>query len=150
MRNRWEALNNGWNQWVLGYNPERQRELMFRLGVKEADWRSMTAALAGLCGATLLIISLWILYQRNSADPAKRAWQRYCAAIKRCGIMRSEWEGPCDFAVRVAHEREDLAALTNEAAHLYADLRYGQGGKEQLRRLHECTRRLPARWRRKP
>jgi transglutaminase-like putative cysteine protease len=150
MRNRWEALNNGWNQWVLGYNPERQRELMSRLGVKEADWRSMTAALAGLCGAALLIISLWTLYQRNSADPAKRAWQRYCAAIKRCGITRSEWEGPCDFAVRVAHEREDLAALTNEAAHLYADLRYGQGGKEQLRRLHECTRRLPARWRRKP
>jgi transglutaminase-like putative cysteine protease len=149
MRNRWEALNNGWNQWVLGYNPERQRELLSRLGFKEPDWRSMTAALAVLCGATLLIISLWILYQRNATNPTQRAWQRYCASLRRLGVTRNEWEGPLDFATRVAHERPDLAALTNEAARYYADLHYGDGSSEQLRRLQECTRRLPSTWRKK-
>jgi transglutaminase-like putative cysteine protease len=32
LRNRWEAANNTWNQWVLGYNPQRQREVLSRLG----------------------------------------------------------------------------------------------------------------------
>mgnify|MGYP000550092110 CR=1 FL=1 len=28
----WDAANNGWNQWVLGYNPQRQRDLLASLG----------------------------------------------------------------------------------------------------------------------
>src|SRR5256885_10971331 len=28
MRYRWEAVAHKWNVWVLGYNPERQRDLM--------------------------------------------------------------------------------------------------------------------------
>ena len=147
MRNRWEAVNNGWNQWVLGYNPERQREVLSRLGFKEPDWRSMTATLAVLCGITLLVISLWTLYQRNTADPAQRAWQRYCTGLRRRGVTRAAWEGPLDFAARVAHERPDLATLTNEAAQYYADLRYGHGGSEHLRLLQQCARRLPSSWR---
>jgi hypothetical protein len=148
MRNRWEAINNGWNQWVLGYNPERQRELLSRLGFKAPDWRSMTATLAVLCGVTLLIISWWTLYQRNTADPAQRAWRRYCAGLRRRGVAREEWEGPLQFATRVANEHPALGALTSEAARHYADLRYGQGGNKQLRLLQECTQRLPPRWRR--
>lgn len=85
MRNRWEALNNGWNQWVLGYNPERQREVLSRLGFKAPDWRSMTATLAVLCGLTLLIISWRTLYQHSTADPAQRAWRRYCAGCGGAG-----------------------------------------------------------------
>ena len=37
-------MNNRWNQWVLGYNPERQREILTRLGFGDIDWRGMTAA----------------------------------------------------------------------------------------------------------
>jgi transglutaminase-like putative cysteine protease len=148
MRNRWEAINNGWNQWVLGYNPERQRELLSRLGFKAPDWRSMTATLAVLCGLTLLIISWWTLYQRNTADPAQRAWRGYCAGLRRRGVVRAEWEGPLEFAARVASEHPALGALTSEAARHYADLRYGEGRKNQLQLLKECTQRLPPRWRR--
>lgn len=148
MRNRWEALNNGWNQWVLGYNPERQREVLSRLGFKAPDWRSMTATLTVLCGLTLLIISWWTLYQHSTADPAQRAWRRYCAGLRRRGIAQAEWEGPLEFAARVAHDRPELGVLTGEAARHYADLRYGQGGIEQLRQLQKCTQRLPPPWRR--
>ena len=45
-------------------------------------------------------------------------------------------------ARRVAHTRPALAALTSEAAGHYAELRYGRGGEEHLRRLQECVRRL--------
>ncbi len=142
LRNRWEATNNAWNQWVLGYNPQRQREVLSRLGLNEPDWRNMTAALATLCGIALLIVTLWTLYQRKTATPAQRAWQGFCKRLKRLGIIRADWEGPLDFAARVARERPELGALTFEAAGHFADLHYGTGKPEQLQYLKECTRRL--------
>ncbi|MQM30337.1 MAG: transglutaminase [Candidatus Accumulibacter phosphatis] len=147
LRNRWEAANNTWNQWVLGYNPQRQREVLSRLGWRDPDWRAMSASLAILCALALLLVTLWTLPRRLAADPVQRAWQKYCAALKRRGIPRAEWEGPLDFAHRVAREKPDLAALTNEAAGYYAELRYGRSASngQLLRRLQQCVRRLPPR-----
>ncbi|HRF03917.1 DUF3488 and transglutaminase-like domain-containing protein [Accumulibacter sp.] len=150
LRNRWEAANNSWNRWVLGYNPQRQREVLSRLGWRDPDWRSMSASLAILCGIALLVVTLWTLPRRLAADPVQRAWQQYCAALKQRGMARAEWEGPLDFAQRVARERPDLAALTDEAARYYAELRYGRHNRQsdQLRRLQQCRHRLPPRRRR--
>lgn len=142
LRNRWDAANNSWNQWVLGYNPQRQREVLSRLGLSEPDWRNMTAALATLCGIALLLVTGWTLHQRTTITPAQRAWQRFCKRLARLGIVRSTWEGPLDFALRVARERPELGALTSEAARHFADLHYGTGKAEQLRQLRDCTRRL--------
>ncbi|WP_294266131.1 DUF3488 and transglutaminase-like domain-containing protein [Propionivibrio sp.] len=142
LRNRWDAANNTWNQWVLGYNPQRQREVLSRLGLNEPDWRNMTAALATLCGIALLLVTWWTLHQRTTTPPAQRAWQRFCKRLARLGIVRAAWEGPLDFASRVARERPELAALTSEAASHFADLHYGTGKAEQLQKLRECTRRL--------
>ncbi len=147
LRNRWEAANNAWNQWVLGYNPQRQREVLSRLGMGEPDWRDMTAALAALSAAALALVAVWTLCRRRSATPAQRAWQRFCRKLKRLGIARAEWEGPLAFALRVAREREELAALTREAAGHFADLHYGFGEPRQLHDLRQCVRRLPPAWR---
>jgi len=60
-RFRWWAINNAWNQWVLGFNPERQLELLTRLGMDSPDWRKMTAALAllwSITGVTLITLLL--------------------------------------------------------------------------------------------
>lgn len=147
LRNRWEAANNTWNQWVLGYNPQRQREVLSRLGWRDPDWRGMTASLAVLCGVALLIVTLWTLPRRLAADPVQRAWRKYCTQLGRRGISRAAWEGPLDFAQRVAREKPDLAALTSEAAGYYAKLRYGRSTRTEhdLRRLRQCLYRLPPR-----
>lgn len=142
LRNRWEAANNAWNQWVLGYNPTRQREVLARLGFTEPDWRSMASALALLCAAGMLIVALWALYQRNTLTPTQRAWRRFCAVLGRSGIVRAGWEGPLALARRVACERPDLEYLTALAASHFADLHYGKGKPEQLQQLRECTRKL--------
>ena len=147
LRNRWEAANNAWNQWVLGYNPQRQREVLSNLGLGDADWRNMTAALAVLSAVALFIVAVWILYRRRTATAAQRAWQRFCRKLKRLGIARADWEGPLAFALRVAREREEFGALAREAAGHFADLHYGLGEPRQLQDLRECVRRLPTSWR---
>ncbi|WP_291995030.1 DUF3488 and DUF4129 domain-containing transglutaminase family protein [Candidatus Accumulibacter sp. ACC003] len=151
LHNRWEAANNTWNQWVLGYNPQRQREVLSRFGWRDADWRRMSASLAVLCGVALLLVAVWTLPRRRAVDPIQRAWQKYCGQLQQRGIARAEWEGPGDFAQRVARERPELGELTREAAGYYAELRYGQrGGIGQnraaaLHRLQQCITRLPPR-----
>ena len=145
-RNRWEAANNRWNQWVLGYNPQRQKEVLSKFGLPHPDWQRMSAVLAGLCGAVLAIVVLWTRPRRRADDPAQRLWKKYCAQLRRLGVNRAPWEGPTAFARRVASEKPSLAALTREAAAHYTALRYDRSDTERPRRLRlleNCLRRLP-------
>lgn len=147
LRYRWEAAGNAWNQWVLGYNPDRQYELLTRLGLEEPDWRKMTAWLAVLTAAVLLVLSISMLRPRRAELPEQRAWRQFCHRLARFGVARAEWEGPLDFAQRVSRERPELGPLTLEAAKNFAAVRYGAGGPDELKRLRACRRRLPSRWR---
>lgn len=136
MRQRWDALANGWNQWVLGYTPQRQRDFLAGLGMKSPDWRSMTAALTALCAAVLLVLTGWALHRRHRLDAAQALWQRAAARLARRGLPRHPWEGCRDYADRVAGERPEIAASIREIAALYARLRYGRadaGALDDLR-----------------
>ena len=123
LRYRIDAIGNGWNQWVLGYNPQRQRDLLNQLGL-DADWRNMTALLATLCGITLLLLTAWILRQRQRPDPALAAWRRFTQRLARRGITWQAWEGPEEFAARAAQHLPEHAKSINGIAQVYARLRY--------------------------
>jgi transglutaminase-like putative cysteine protease len=151
-RNRWEAVNNTWNQWVLGYNPERQRQLLSRLGLPDTDWRTLAAALAGSTGLLLLALLLWSLGRRPRLAPELRLWQRFCSRAARGhpALLIQPWEGPLAYAARLAEEAPPLAELAAEAAGLYAALRYGPPlpplQRRQLQQgLAACIHRLPSR-----
>lgn len=136
VRFRWEAVTNTWNQWVLGYTPQRQREVLSRLGMREPDWRSMTAVMAVMCGFLLLGLTAWVLHKRVRLDPTLRAWNRLSRKLARAGLARKTWEGPADYARRVGLARPELGQSVAEIAALYIELRYGRlGGTEPLRRL---------------
>ncbi len=124
LRHRLDAVTNGWNQWVLGYNPQRQRDLLASLGLREPDWRSMTAALSLLCGLVLLGLTAWVLRNRLRVDPALVAWRRFAARLAGRGVAWQVWEGPVTFAERAAAEIPEHAATIHEIATLYVRLRY--------------------------
>ncbi len=127
LRQRWDALANHWNQWVLGYNPQRQRDLLSRLGMASPDWRSMTVALTALSAAVSLGLAGWALYRRRRVDPAQAQWLRATARLARRGLPRRPWEGPRHYADRVAAARPEFAAPIREIAELYGGVRYGHG-----------------------
>ena len=139
MRYRWDALANVWNQWVLGYNPQRQRDLLASLGMREPDWRKMTAVLTGLCGVLLLGFTAWALSQRQRLDPALAAWNRLSRMLAHRGLARRAWEGPHDYAERVAAalsaEPAPLAAEVQSIAGIYARLRYAEASPAHAARL---------------
>ena len=37
LRHEWDTVNNLWNQWALGYGPDRQQELLAKIGRNAGD-----------------------------------------------------------------------------------------------------------------
>ena len=139
---RWEAINNSWNQYVLGYNPIRQRELLNRLGLPDTDWRNLAAALGIICGALLLAITAWVLYQRPRLDPAARLWQKALRRLARRQVNYTPWETPLTLARRLDLERPALAPAVREVVEAYLQARYGAAPSD-LTKLRAAIARLP-------
>src|SRR6266436_5994858 len=127
LRNNWEALTNQWNQWVLGYNPDRQREMLSWLGVPQPSWQTMTVMLFWIVAGVLLLTALWLLRGIRREDPVQRAWSRFCDKLAREGLARARAEGPLDYASRVARALPASENAVRAIAALYVDQRYGPG-----------------------
>lgn len=127
MRYRWDAVANVWNQWVLGYNPQRQRDLLASLGMRSPDWQQMTVTLTVICGILLLGFTAWALYHRQRIAPALAAWNHLSKTLSRHGLARKAWEGPLDYANRIAAALpgRQLALEVEKIAQIYVQLRYG-------------------------
>ena len=139
---RWEAVNNSWNQYVLGYNPQRQRELLSRLGLPDADWRKLAAALAIICGALLLAVTAWTLHQRPRLDPAARLWQIALRRLARSKVNYAPWETPLALLERIERDHPALAPAFREVVAAYLQARYGSI-PDDLKTLRGALARLP-------
>jgi transglutaminase-like putative cysteine protease len=143
LRHQWEATNNAWNQWVLSYDQQKQRDLLRRLGMPDPDWRTMTVWLASLCALFAIALTLWAMRRSVAADALARSWTAIDRALRPAGLGRDAWEGPLDYAARVGRIRPDLATLLAHACRLYADARYGDSPVAQAaRELKACARAL--------
>jgi protein-glutamine gamma-glutamyltransferase len=139
LRFNWEALANYWNQWVLGYNPERQRGLFNRLGMPEANWQAMAQVLFWSVGAVIAAFAFWLLRRTRPGDVAQALWMNFCAKLARRGTRRGPSEGPLAFGARAARSHPRVARSIDAITALYIDLRYGpvpdHDGVSRLRSL---------------
>jgi transglutaminase-like putative cysteine protease len=117
------AANNGWNQWVLNYSPQRQHDLLQRLQGKLFDWRN----LALLAVAALLLLAILKFWRRRRDDPVDTLYSALCRRLGQLGLPRAADEGPTAYAARVA--ASGLAAGPSAAAgeflRRYSAYRYG-------------------------
>lgn len=117
-----------WNDWVVGFGPAKQRELLGLLGLSSIN---TIAWLALIC---LLFPLLWfaVLYgvgawaARKKVDPADRAWIVFCEDLAGRGVARLPHEPPYGFAERASVELPELAGDIIRVARLYARCRYGR------------------------
>jgi len=123
---------------VLGYNPERQRDLMARLGVRDADWVELASVLFALLGAFVGALLLWSLGRQSRPDPVQAAWLAFCRKLGGRGVARAPHEGPRDYAERAARTLPSAREPIQAIGALYIALRYGAaapaGGAGELRR----------------
>ncbi len=137
LRHGWEALNNAWNEWVLGYGPERQRRLLNQFGI-DTSFARLTIWLIFCALALLAGTSLLLARRPRTRDPALRAYRKFQKKLARMGLERVQGEGPLDFAQRVIRARPDLAAPVSRITEIYVSIRYAREGGD-ARVLHRAV-----------
>lgn len=143
LRYRWEAANNAWNQWILGYNPERQRDLLARLGLRKPDWGTLATAMSIAASVLMGLLLLWAQRQRQARSPLQKSWDSFCRTLARHGLTRHPWEGPADYGKRLAFARPAQAKELRDICTEYARLRYGFGASsEDIRSLQQRITKL--------
>ena len=140
-RNNWEALANQWNLRVLGYNTERQREFLNRLGMTDADWKDLAATLLISVAVVLAVLVASSLRNLKRADSVQKAWIAFCAKLEQRGIGRAPQEGPRDFAARASERLPEQRAALEAVSDLYIALRYGPAAPaNEISRLRRMVR----------
>ncbi|MGH8280119.1 MAG: transglutaminase TgpA family protein [Gammaproteobacteria bacterium] len=137
LRNTWDAVNNGWNQWVLAYGPELQQRFFAHLGLNNGNWLQLALVLIGAIGAILLGLWTVLWWRRRAPQPAavQRTYLRFCRKLARRGLARAPSEGPLDYARRTSHARPELTGAIQAITALYIHLRYlGTGDLRSLDR----------------
>jgi transglutaminase-like putative cysteine protease len=143
MRYQWDAMAHRWNVWVLGYNPDRQRELLSLVGFPDADWRALTATLFTLLGLLTAALLLWSLRHLARPDPVQSAWRAFCRKLAERGLERSPHEGPRDYSERAARALPMSRRPILRIGALYIRLRYGRGAtRERVAELRRLVREL--------
>ena len=132
LRYNWDALANKWNQLVLGYNPERQRQFLSSMGMNEPSWEDMALTLFWGVGGLLALLTAWLLRRMRTADPVQRLWLRFCAKLGKQGCPRALHEGPADFIARTAERFPDSAERIRAIGAHYIALRYGAQADARL------------------
>lgn len=122
LRFRIGALNNGWNQWVLNYTPERQRGLLETLAGALGRW-----SVLGAIGALLALLYVgFTLRRRAEKDPVDALYSALCQQLARAGQARRPDEGPSAYAERLARSKLPTKAMGAAARflQLYSTYKY--------------------------
>jgi len=140
----WDAVNNYWNQHILGYSSLRQKRLLAKIGIKTVSWRGpakVFIAAVGLLAAVTLLLTL--LRFRSGAPPkddVQRLYDRFTRKLARAGMPRRPQQGPLDYLQTVAQHRGDLEKPAAAVIRLYIKLRYEGGRDENL--IREFRRKV--------
>ncbi|MBT8132304.1 MAG: DUF3488 and transglutaminase-like domain-containing protein, partial [Gammaproteobacteria bacterium] len=122
----WDAMNNGWNQWVLGFDGQKQNSLLRTLGMNNPSLRKMLLTMIGLMIVVLGLTAMHLVwrYRPQRPDPVVRIYQRFCRKLAGVASPRGPDEGPLDYAQRIATEHPSLAGVVTEITRRYLALRY--------------------------
>jgi len=138
-----DALANQWNQWVLGYDAERQFAFLTRLGMEDITWRKMALEMLAVVAVLVGVFALLMLRRLRTRidDPALALYLKFCRKLGKAGLRRAAHEGPRDFAARAARLKPELAAAVSGITEHYLALRYGKhASREALQSLrHEIA-----------
>lgn len=133
LRNRWSAINNGWNQWVLNYTPESQKRFMEWLGFEQFDWRTMIALMIVLATLAVAAVVFPLILQQKKRDPLIVVYDALCSRMARKGMPRLPHEGPRAYRERLAAADSPLPPEQKEALArflgFYETVRYGANGE---------------------
>ena len=145
-RYAWDAVNNRWNQWFIGFNEKRQLALLSSLGMPNINWQGMTLLLFVLLAGVLLLFGIYLLRRSKPLlDPASHLYQYFLFKTEKLGFSKQDNESALNFAARIKSSRQDLAKEIDNITYTYNKLRYAEHPPQYLYvRLQTAIKRFQA------
>ncbi|MEM9171450.1 MAG: DUF3488 and transglutaminase-like domain-containing protein [Pseudomonadota bacterium] len=141
----WDLINARYNEWVLGFGPETQRDFLAWLGIDSPDWRDQATLLAIILTALMAMIALWLawLHRPPRRDDASRWYQRLQRRLKLPAVTG---EAPRAYSRRARALFPLQAEAIDASVEHYLAVRYG-GNARQFASLRRAVRQIKRRWR---
>lgn len=135
MFNASDWMRRGWNDFVLGFDAQRQQRLLSPLGLERIGSRGLILLFAVIAALALGWMGWLLARGEREQDPLLRAWHRLGRRYARRGQARGMHEPAEAWAERVAADvpraGEHLRALSGR----FSAARYAGIGPAELRRL---------------
>lgn len=147
IRLAWDAINTFWQGQIVEFGLVQQRSLLARLGVDDAGWKALGAAIGLTLAAFFLVLFAWLAwrFRPRDRDPVKQAYDVLCRRLARRNLARRPGEGPSDYLQRIARARPELARELEAIRALYISLRYHPAPlMSELGRLKHLVNQLRA------
>ncbi|MDZ7865324.1 DUF3488 and transglutaminase-like domain-containing protein [Acidovorax sp.] len=143
LRAIWEAVNNGWSQWVLNYSQSRQFDLLKALGFESPSWQDLTTVLGVLIVLAASGGGLWTLWERSQHDPWLRLLARVRQRLAKAGLVLPDTLPPRSMAQQVtAHFGDSASGLAAWLLRL-EQVRYAPEPAQQFGALRREFNTLP-------
>ncbi|WP_144729004.1 transglutaminaseTgpA domain-containing protein [Extensimonas perlucida] len=150
LRAVWEAMNNGWNQWVLNYTQGRQLDVLRALGFDAPAWPDLIRLLGALLAAAALGGAAWTLWERRQHDPWLRLLARTRRRLARAGLPLPAHLPPRAMARAVQAHFGPAAAPLAQWLQQLEQLRYAAPAPGAAQQPTQTLRTLARTWRRLP
>lgn len=127
MRFAWDAVNNRWNQWVLGYNNKRQKAFFEALGIPEISWQGLSQLLFSIL--TILTAILAFVVFKNiprHQDETQKLYQTFLKKCRKQNLIKADSEGANDFSQRAIEQFPSAQSNIKTISALYQKLRYSK------------------------
>ncbi|MBC7216196.1 MAG: DUF3488 domain-containing transglutaminase family protein [Burkholderiaceae bacterium] len=150
LRAVWEAMNNGWNQWVLNYTQGRQLDVLRALGFDAPAWPDLIRLLGALLAAAALGGAAWTLWERRQHDPWLRLLARTRRRLARAGLPLPAHLPPRAMARAVQAHFGPAAQPLAQWLQQLEQLRYAAPAPGAAQQPAQTLRTLARTWRRLP
>jgi transglutaminase-like putative cysteine protease len=117
LRATWEAVNNGWNQWVLNYTQAKQLNLLKNIGFESPSWEDLSYLLVGIIVLASLAGAAWTLWERAQHDPWLRLLARARKRLAQGGIESTPATSPRQLARQVLAKYGAQSGSQGQALH---------------------------------
>jgi len=138
LRATWEAINNGWNQWVLNYTQGKQLNLLKDIGFESPSWEDLSYVLIAIVVLAALAGAAWTLWDRAQHDPWLRLLARARKRLEKAGIHSTPAASPRQLAQQVLSQHGKQGQPLHDWLMRLEHLRYAaapSGGSKAAQQL---------------
>jgi len=122
----WDAMDNQWNLWVIGYDEKFQQRFLENIFNKKIELSEIIIIMVSSFTALLFILAIFILkpWKKPKIDPEVKIYNDFCSKLASRGIHREPHEGPVDFSKRAIMAMPEKEKTIELITHLYTRLRF--------------------------